>query len=587
MHIDGPVEEGHADASFSTAAQHALASRIFRATKDVCLAALLPAAIAAVHHFDLKREPLSTDVVAVGLQSSEITRALEEANPVRSDRREMSEDALSSDAEEHAHPEGSEEEKATPTPSAGIIAGFVPFTPELPASRDQDKRDLLQPPAPSPADHVDTAQPAVLETPPRKIEFFETETKATSVGFVVDCSSSMDGAKFDAVRAELAKSITQLKADQRFFVVFFSTSFFPMTGNAQQPQLVNADTNHKQQILTFLQSATSGGGTNPEPALEFMTGLHPDVIYLLTDGEFSPLKPETYSQFATAKVVVHTIGFETGYAVPVLEEIARRTGGTYRSAGIGGRTPNLFLADPVAIRAALKDPDPAVRREAVIVAIIRQLPSVDDLIEMLADTDDTVRQAVHEELCKLAEGSDFGPSGVEDMDAAAKRWSRWWELRNSKRDTLIPILSADDPDEVWIAASLIRSGRVNVPDACIAAMRSAPAPVWQELRAAIRHSCPDKDFGPPDGASAEQVTESADRWAAWRTEERERVARELLAKRKKYAAEKLRLTKQLIDVNPTAVERRCRELIRDYADTPAAVEAKALLDELDTESGEE
>jgi hypothetical protein len=124
MHIDGPVEEGHADASFSTAGQHAFASRIFRATKDVCLAALLAAAVAAVHHFDLKWEPLSTDVVAVGPQSSEITRVLEEANPVRSDRRGMSEDALSSDAEEHAPPEGESDSDAICRDYRGVCAVF-------------------------------------------------------------------------------------------------------------------------------------------------------------------------------------------------------------------------------------------------------------------------------------------------------------------------------------------------------------------------------------------------------------------------------------------------------------------------------
>jgi len=248
---------------------------------------------------------------------------------------------------------------------------------------------------------------------------------------------------------------------------------------------------------------------------------------------------------------------------------------------------SLFLQDPPVILAALSHADPAVRTEAIKVMLIRQLPFVKDLIGMLGDADDTVRQTVREELTNVAEGTDFGPRDSDDVPAAIARWNRWWDLRKATKDVLLSQLQEGSPDDLWIAASLIRTNRVSVPDECIAALKTAPSPVWQELRAAIRHNCPGQDFGPPDAATAEQVAEAADRWAAWRAEERERLEQERLAKRIKVAKEKLRLARDLVEDNPKAVVRRCRELIRDFADTPSAEEAKVLLEELGGTLGNE
>jgi hypothetical protein len=467
----------------------------------------------------------------------------------------------------------------------GIIAGFEAFQPELLPQKPPHQAELTKQPPP-PVEPERVAELVVGKPQPTKIEFFDTETKAASVGFVVDCSSSMDGAKFRAVCAELAKSITTLKPEQQFFVVFFSDSFFPMTGNSHQPKLLPANRENKKNILRFLNSATSGGGTNPEPALQFMAGLQPEVIYLLTDGGFNPLSPVTYNNLTAARIVVHTIGFETGGPIPILQEIASRTSGTFRSATMTGISSGLFFADPRVVRAALADADPKVRCEAVSVALIRELPFVGEMISMLADSDASVRSEVHDELRNLAQGTDFGPADAGDIPDSIERWKLWWSLRKSTRDKLLGHLSGDDADDRWVAASLARTSGLDAPDELIAAMRVAPSPVWQELHGAIVQCCVGQDFGPAPTASAEQVVEAADRWAAWRVEAREKAARELLAKRSKLAAEKLRLARELIEINPEAVVRRCRDLMRDFADTPSAAEAKELFEELGGDESE-
>lgn len=591
------MESGHTKAATQ-------ASALMRFLVDTSLGTLLVACLAAVHGFDDWRhrvvgisevQPVPGEVaVTVVDGGSEVpaSATATETTPVET----VESQATSAPADAPAMPETAESdppvapageddviEQRKPT---GIIAGFERFRPELIPQQPPPTPELIQQPSPAPVDPEPTGQIVVQEPQPAKIEFFDTEAKASSVGFVVDCSSSMDGMKFKAVCAELAKSITALRPEQRFFVVFFNEGFYPMTGNAQQPKLLPANRENKRNILAFLCSAQSSGGTNPEPALQFMAGLRPEVIYLLTDGGFSPLNPGTYNSLNTARIVVHTIGFEAGGPIPILQEIAQRTSGTFRSAAMNGATTGLFFAEPRVVRAALNDPDPSIRREAVSVALIRELPIAGELILMLEDSDAAVRTEVHQELRTLAQGTDFGPANAGDVPDAVRRWKLWWSLRKLPRERLLSHLSGDDADARWAAASIARTSGLNAPDELIAAMRGAAAPVWQELHVALVQCCPGKDFGPAPNSTPEQVVEATDRWAAWRTEERERVARELLAKRIKLAAEKLRLARELIDINPEAVLRRCRELMRDFADTPSAAEAKELFDEMGGDESE-
>jgi hypothetical protein len=547
---------------------------------DVVAALSLALALLIVRGFDaMDRLP----VVGVGETMPWSVGTTAESGPVAVDVDVDSDKPEAPEPDEAAIGRSDTSPADTPPPrrSAGIIADFVPFVPDIAAATGPPKTELVESVPQSSGQLAENPPTAVSASPPpRKVEFFLTQTKAHSVGFVVDCSSSMVGNKFEAVRAELARSIAQLKSDQRFFVVFFNDSFFPMTGSSRSPQLVSADRQHKEEILGFLGSAQANGGTNPEPALRFMAGLRPDVIYLLSDGDFAPLAEDTYRQLGAAGVMVHTIGFEVWGGVPILEEIAKRSGGSYRSAGAATAAPSLYFQDPRAVRAALSAADPSVRREAVSVALVRQLPFVKEMIALLGDTDAMVRSTVHEELLKLADGSDFGPRDSEDLAPAVARWTRWWAMRDWKRGSLLALLASGDPDEVWLAASVIRTGRIDAPDELIAIMRGAPSPVWQELRQALRQCCPGVDYGPSDDATVDEVAKAADRWAEWRDAERRRIAEEMHEKRVKQAKEKMRLARVLIEKNPTAVIRRCREIMRDFADTPSAEEARTLLEEL-------
>jgi hypothetical protein len=554
---------------------------------DTCVAACLVLALFVVRAVDVPREAVAP---ARGDSESAVEKAADSgpASDVPGDGvsdigpPHTNTTASANERQPQGNEDGGQEQEARQLAALAIVDSFQPFTPKIvdaaPASVE------LTVPSPPPPRVVEDTPPVIEVTKPpepKKVEFFKTEARATSVGFVVDCSSSMSGEKFQAVCNELAASILRLKADQKFFVVFFNNEFFPMSGRNAAPTLVPANRVNKEAILRFLGSASANGGTFPEPAICFLAALRPEVIYLLTDGEFTPLTDRAYRLLADSKATVHTIGFESGGRVATLEEIARRTTGTYRSATINSaQSSSLYCAPPPMVRAALSAADATTRGCAAQVALWRELPCFPEVVGLLADAD--VRDVVHEALRELADPTDLGPADAADVAGATSRWKSWVRIRNAsdRNKQILAGLRSPDRNEQRVAASLAASIGLNEPDALIDALRTAPAPIWQDLHRALVRCCPAAgDLGPASpSATAAEVEEAAARWAEWRVADREKEARVAFEKRCKRAKELLRLARAFELTKPDVFERRLDEIIQDFGDTPAAEEAKQLLE---------
>src|SRR5581483_3760374 len=102
----------------------------------------------------------------------------------------------------------------------------------------------------------------------------------------------MLGAKMDVLRQELENSVKDLQPVQGFDVVFFQDA---SGSDNRQPyiafsnSLVLAKSKVKQDLWSFLNDKIyPRGTTNPLPALDFAfhQPTRPDLIYLLTDGDF-------------------------------------------------------------------------------------------------------------------------------------------------------------------------------------------------------------------------------------------------------------------------------------------------------------
>ena len=170
----------------------------------------------------------------------------------------------------------------------------------------------------------------------RNISFFGSEARGSlgmgikSVVFVVDRSGSMMGERIAEAKAELTRSISMLK--QRFTVIFYSDDFVEFK---PEKSLVKASRENKQACYSFINSIEATGGTSPLKAMERALSYHPDLIYLLTDGEFGyypgekPVAEEIAVLNKGKHTKINTIAFKSIEGENVLRKIAEQNRGEF------------------------------------------------------------------------------------------------------------------------------------------------------------------------------------------------------------------------------------------------------------------
>jgi len=165
-----------------------------------------------------------------------------------------------------------------------------------------------------------------------------TGARTRSMAFVCDASGSMIN-KISLLRKELQKTIDQLKAQQAFTVIFFADEK-PQTLGAS---LLMATPDNKRKAFDFLQNATTSGSTDPIPGLRAAFQQSPQLIILLTDGDFPDNKAvldAVRSLNRDKKTRVNTIAFvnkkdesNQKEIMKLLETIAKENGGVYKRIG--------------------------------------------------------------------------------------------------------------------------------------------------------------------------------------------------------------------------------------------------------------
>lgn len=145
--------------------------------------------------------------------------------------------------------------------------------------------------------------------------------------YVVDRSGSMTDS-LDFVKYELKRSLQELQETSQFHIIFYSSGP-PVEMPARR--LMPATDRNRIMAMEFIDTVIAMGGTDPMQALERAFAVQPDVIYLLTDGEFDKAVIDALKRLNVGrKTRVSTIGFLYQPDNEVLRAIAAQNGGEYR-----------------------------------------------------------------------------------------------------------------------------------------------------------------------------------------------------------------------------------------------------------------
>jgi hypothetical protein len=114
------------------------------------------------------------------------------------------------------------------------------------------------------------------------------EGKGSKFVYVFDRSGSMGvpGNKpLNRAKAELLRSIDALTDLQQFYIIFYNHEQKTFRIDPSGKRLIFGSDVNKRLARQFVESIQAGGGTHHADALLLALRMHPDVIFMLTDGD--------------------------------------------------------------------------------------------------------------------------------------------------------------------------------------------------------------------------------------------------------------------------------------------------------------
>jgi|GEM_PF-1920205 len=168
-------------------------------------------------------------------------------------------------------------------------------------------------------------------------KFFGTEVKARRILYLLDNSGGMrKGGKFEALVAELQASVSTLSQKQKFYVIFYSDTVYPLFYPPGVRQFIAANDRNRQRLEQWLSSVELCGGNAIDEALAAADVVRPEVVFLLTDGDLftTEKKKDLLLNHPGRPYQIHTFGLGVGpqtRTAAELQQVAAANGGSFRS----------------------------------------------------------------------------------------------------------------------------------------------------------------------------------------------------------------------------------------------------------------
>jgi Mg-chelatase subunit ChlD len=169
--------------------------------------------------------------------------------------------------------------------------------------------------------------------------FFGVHASGRKFVFIIDCSGSMRGLRWNLAKAELKNSIRNLDEQKEFLVILYNDRTWAMFNrDLEKAELVAATTDSKRRFFQWLSRQEPQGWTRPRLALQLALGQEPDAIFLLSDGE---LQDDSQHFLLTAnqaremedgskrQTPVHTVALDLSVGAGLLEQIAGQNSGVF------------------------------------------------------------------------------------------------------------------------------------------------------------------------------------------------------------------------------------------------------------------
>lgn len=173
--------------------------------------------------------------------------------------------------------------------------------------------------------------------------FFGSYAQGERFVFVLDSSRSMAGDRWIYACQELMDSVNRLEPNQHFYVICFDDKTTCMFNSpASKAKFYQNDEATRLRLKRWLKSKRLGPGTLPATAMAMALKMHPDAIFLLSDGE---IRDDTLfvlrqlNGFSTEQrqVPIHTVHLMSLEGRQTLQLIATENAGTFTPVQ-GGRS---------------------------------------------------------------------------------------------------------------------------------------------------------------------------------------------------------------------------------------------------------